>query len=529
MMRRWDKRKPSDVNVAVQANNTLVHKQHAAGYVDWTPPAPLTQQYSVQQQQQQQQQQQLPGSGKQHRVLSGNRVLLRDGRQGEVDFVATSGEALVALDDGQAKPRPQLEETQRTWVEGLWPEQCWARPSELRITERKHRLRERRDVADYRHALRCLGGRQEGLSVQQLALELGRPEGWIQEACQRSAAPSKPRNLEHWDAAGFCEVRYVKGLYHEAGLYEKIVQGVDWQQDRVWRVHKETDGQWGLRTVKQCQAPGCGRSLLRVPETAVKIGPRDSAAPVRTKPHSNWRCSRQGSACMKPAVEAPLGDAFYWWCPAHKWYVCQECHQDIEDKPTSKQIRHWYYTECPELDNLVYRVVRDFNLPDPQAVPGDTARYTIKMNWYPDGLAQVTDHRHDVWTILVSLGAPRVLNVDYARVLMEDGDAILFGTQRHGVPPGPPSQGGRLSLVFMFQPDKQIESAALHLAGQTPAGFVARPVGQPAVDLEPEAVDDEQVYALCAALGVSEQEAANALIACGGDAEVAAEMLLGAA
>merc|ERR1719454_2411086 len=86
-------------------------------------------------------------------------------------------------------------------------------------------------------------------------------------------------------------------------------------------------------------------------------------------------------------------------------------------------------------------------------------------------MAQVTDHRHDNWTILVSLGSPRVLNVDYARVSMEDGDVILFGTQKHGVPVAAPSQGGRLSLVFMFSPDQQVEKAALHLAGHDVPGF----------------------------------------------------------
>lgn len=464
----------------------------------------------------------------QGQLLSGYRVALRDKRQGEVEFVATSGEALVSLDNGRARTRPWLEETQRTWVEGLWPEQCWQPANELRVTERQHRLRERRDVADFRHALRCLEGRQQGLSAHQLAMELGRPEAWVSQALQ-GGAPSKPKHLEHWNAQGFCEVRYVKGLYHKEGLYESIVQGVDWQQDRVWRVHKEADGQWDLRTVKECRSPGCGRTLQRVPETAVKIGPRDSAGPSRTKPHSNWRCEMQGAACIKVDFGTPLGDAFYWWCPTHKWYVCQECHKDIEDKPTSKQIRGWYCTECEDLDDLVYRVVRDFNLPDPQAAPGGTARYTIKMNWYPDGLAQVTDHRHDVWTILVSLGAPRVLNVDHARVLMEDGDAILFGTQKHGVPPGPPTQGGRLSLVLMFHPDPQVEAAALHLAGRTPLGFVPRPLGEPPAGFGAEAAADaEQVATLCAALGVSEAEAARALEMSGNDAEVAAEILLGA-
>lgn len=454
--------------------------------------------------------------------------------QGEVEFVATSGEALVALDDGRPRARPWFEETPREWIDGVWPEQAWVGPEELRVCGHVHRLRERKDVADYRHAQRCLAGHGQGMSSAELAEEVGRPVAWVQEAVGRGP-PTKPKHLEHWSADGFCEVRYLKGRYHEPGLYERIAQGVDWEQDRVWRVHKEADGNWGLRTVKQCEESGCGRSLQRVPDSSVKIGPGDSSRPRGTQPHSNWACRKRLDGCLKPDVQSPLGDHFYWWCPKHSWYVCENCHQDLPDKPTSKQIRQWYHGECPALDELVFRVVEDFNLPHPGAAYGGTAQYTVKMNWYPDGRAQVTDHRHDVWTILVSLGSPRVLNVDYARVLMEDGDAILFGTQKHGVPVGPPSQGGRLSLVLMFSPDEQIERAALHMAGRTVPGFQPRPP-VPVAPLGPYlgAIDDDSAAAwneddlasLCA-LGFAEVEAQQALEACGGDATAAANLLLG--
>jgi len=205
----------------------------------------------------------------------------------------------------------------------------------------------------------------------------------------------------------------------------------------------------------------------------------------------------------------------------------------MPDKPTSKQIRHWYRGECKALDDLVFKVVQDFNLPDPGAVPGGTARYTIKMNWYPDGMAQVTDHRHDNWTILVSLGASRVLNVDYARVLMDDGDVILFGTQKHGVPVAAPSQGGRLSLVLMFSPDAQVEKAALHLAGHRVRGFQyidrTQMLNDHTVSDEEEDADftQEQILSLCA-LGFADVEAEQALQACDGDSVAAANLLLGA-
>lgn len=107
------------------------------------------------------------------------------------------------------------------------------------------------------------------------------------------------------------------------------------------------------------------------------------------------------------------------------------------------------------LDKLVQDIVDDFCLPDPLI-----ERYTVKMNWYPDGLARVSPHRHDNFTLLLSLGSPRVLTVDRANVLMEDGDIILFGTQSHGVPEMPSCAGGRLSLVLMFSPDPYVSAAA---------------------------------------------------------------------
>jgi len=170
-------------------------------------------------------------------------------------------------------------------------------------------------------------------------------------------------------------------------------------------------------------------------------------------------------------------------------------------------------------------------MPDPGARPGGTARYTVKMNWYPDGVSQVTDHRHDNWTILVSLGASRVLNVDYARVSMDDGDVILFGTQKHGVPVAPPSQGGRLSLVLMFAPDEQVEKAALHLGGHHVPGFQYIQRQEPANDYSASDGEQdvtfslEQVQSLCA-LGFGEVEAEQALQACDGDSVAAANLLL---
>merc|ERR1711988_1028069 len=136
----------------------------------------------------------------------------------------------------------------------------------------------------------------------------------------------------------------------------------------------------------------------------------------------------------------------------------------MPDKSTSKQLWHWEPGICPRFDELIKDMVEDFRLPDPIV-----ERYTVKMNWYPDGLARVSPHRHDNWTLLLSLGCPRVLTVDKASVLMEDGDIILFGTQSHGVPEMPSCTGGRLSVVLMFAPDPLVGAAASTRLSSGPA------------------------------------------------------------
>merc|ERR1711924_287411 len=97
------------------------------------------------------------------------------------------------------------------------------------------------------------------------------------------------------------------------------------------------------------------------------------------------------------------------------------------------------------------------------------------------------------------------LNVDHARVMMDAGDVILFGTQKHGVPVAAPCQGGRLSLVFMFSPVQRVQEAAMCLAvGDTPP----QAPGQQAVgnDEEEPCFSQEDVHSLCA-LGFREEEA----------------------
>jgi len=323
------------------------------------------------------------------------------------------------------------------------------------------RSRERADVRAYRDTVKAIELSNCGTDSANIAVMLERPEPWVRQKIAIGSIKNvpKPKGMEWWDPKGFCDVTYIRGYAHESGLYEEIVQSVEWEQDRVWRVRKEEgEDSWHLRTVKECPGKGhrgfCGRSLQKVPDNTHQIGPQDRRAAAKTKPHSNWACERAGQCCQKRKIEDP-GIEPYWWCPACRWYACDACVREMPDKSTSKQLWHWQPGLSPRFDKLVQDLVKDFCLPDPWI-----ERYTVKMNWYPDGLARVSPHRHDNWTLLLSLGSPRVLTVDRANVLMEDGDVILFGTQSHGVPEMPSCAGGRLSLVLMFSPDPLVGAAA---------------------------------------------------------------------
>eukprot|EP00933_Yihiella_yeosuensis_P038202 TRINITY_DN32148_c0_g1_i1.p1 TRINITY_DN32148_c0_g1~~TRINITY_DN32148_c0_g1_i1.p1 ORF type:complete len:598 (-),score=131.41 TRINITY_DN32148_c0_g1_i1:523-2316(-) len=388
---------------------------------------------------------------------------LDSGQEGFVEFVPSSNEALVHFGDNNED------------LNSL----AWIPPKAIRVVDATcRRSTERSDVRTYRESVQSIKLSQRGVPSAEIASKIGRPESWVQQKISLghvSKVP-KPKGMEWWDPEGFCEVTYLRGYAKQPGLYEEIVQGVDWEQDKVWRVRKqEGSDDWHLRTVKEC--PGhrgrgfCGKSLQKVPDTTHQIGPQDVRRAKSTRPHADWSCDRHAalvremanneggavSNCQKVRREDPFIEP-YWWCPHCQWYACDACAKKMPDKATSKQVAHWRPGSCAKLDELIADLIQDFHLPDPLQ-----HRYTVKMNWYPDGLARVSPHRHDNWTLLVSLGAPRVLTVDRANVLMEDGDLILFGTQSHGVPEmmssaGP--AGGRLSLVLMFAPSEAVGMAA---------------------------------------------------------------------
>lgn len=115
--------------------------------------------------------------------------------------------------------------------------------------------------------------------------------------------------------------------------------------------------------------------------------------------------------------------------------------------------------QLPKLDKVVQRMLVEQGIEDRVLRrPG--------MLWYPDGSSMAIPHRHEAWTALLSFGSPRILTIDGHPVLLRDGDLILFGTQRHGVPQmcleGQTLEdySGRMSVVFFYMPtDKQLQGS----------------------------------------------------------------------
>jgi len=78
----------------------------------------------------------------------------------------------------------------------------------------------------------------------------------------------------------------------------------------------------------------------------------------------------------------------------------------------------------------------------------------VLLNRYDDGQAMLGSHRHDCWTALFSFGEERILTIDHTPLLCQDGDLVIFGTQRHGVPKMPEITTGRVTVVVFFYPNQ---------------------------------------------------------------------------
>jgi len=107
-------------------------------------------------------------------------------------------------------------------------------------------------------------------------------------------------------------------------------------------------------------------------------------------------------------------------------------------------------TGISRLDAVLDRVRHDFGIKD-------TGAYLLN-NFYPDGNTSIAPHQHDFWSAILSFGTPRVFTVDGRAVLLGDGDLLVIGTQRHGVPKMPTVKDGRISVAIFWYPESVEDS-----------------------------------------------------------------------
>ena len=257
----------------------------------------------------------------------GYKALVEDCDSATVEFVPTGGyggnEVLIRV---ASAPSPLR----------------WVAQKKLSVTHTEEEHTERGDVREYKDKLQGLALWREGCTVAKVANILQRREPWVDRLlCMYKDADkvTKPKNMEHWDSRGFCDVVYVRQYARRRDLFNTIVQQVEWEQDHVWRVHKNSgggEGTWHLRTVKECAK--CHSALSRVPDNTTQLGPRSAAKQRRPpqKPHQKWVCAENCPGCEKPGLGAVCLN-HYMVCQRCQWYACGRCAAQMPDRATSKQ------------------------------------------------------------------------------------------------------------------------------------------------------------------------------------------------
>eukprot|EP00930_Biecheleria_cincta_P085260 TRINITY_DN74666_c0_g1_i1.p1 TRINITY_DN74666_c0_g1~~TRINITY_DN74666_c0_g1_i1.p1 ORF type:complete len:394 (+),score=57.06 TRINITY_DN74666_c0_g1_i1:2-1183(+) len=103
------------------------------------------------------------------------------------------------------------------------------------------------------------------------------------------------------------------------------------------------------------------------------------------------------------------------------------------------------HTGVPAVDTAIAKIVEEYQIDDPGAY--------LLCNRYADGRAFIAPHQHDFWSATFSFGAPRVFILGQRALILQDGDVLVFGSQRHSVPKMPTCTGERISLSLFWYPN----------------------------------------------------------------------------
>lgn len=99
-----------------------------------------------------------------------------------------------------------------------------------------------------------------------------------------------------------------------------------------------------------------------------------------------------------------------------------------------------------EVDNIIAEVLQKMT----------KTKYNIigiYLNYYEDGNMWTPNHSHPgTHQLVISLGATRTLNIAKKNYIMENGDAIIFGSSIHGIPKDESIKEGRISIATFMTP-----------------------------------------------------------------------------
>jgi hypothetical protein len=218
--------------------------------------------------------------------------------------------------------------------------------------------------------------------------------------------------------------------------------------------------------------------LARVKAVASELPPAPRQVPKYIAEHG-LRCLQGGIEPFRPAelrrafvqssgpsTFAAIHASLNWEAaPALKRdYATGQVH-DTGHRLLRERASCGLYLGVPSVDRAIGRVVKDFKIDDPAAY--------LLCNYYKDGRAFIAPHQHDFWSATFSFGEPRVFLLDQKPLLLQDGDVLIFGSQRHSVPKMPNVKKERISLsLFVSQLESRlwIHTGAIRTVGLAEKG-----------------------------------------------------------
>lgn len=137
-------------------------------------------------------------------------------------------------------------------------------------------------------------------------------------------------------------------------------------------------------------------------------------------------------------------------------YLCRNIHWEtgIYSRKYKKETRKAYHvslSENSEIDSFILQLIEQ-TLRKIYPTKTEFPLGGIYLNWYRNGQDFCPQHKHpDTVQVVLSLGKKRVVTVGTKSYEPENGDAMIFGSQMHGVPMDNTCMEGRISIAVFIE------------------------------------------------------------------------------